>query len=150
MEQKLPPPPLHELRKRSKPVRNVYTEHKEKVSQHERIAMWITEHIGTMGFLFIIGGWTTTWLGWNIFAPPSLRFDSHPFFLWLFIANLLQVSLMPLIMIGQNLQSRHLQAKAEADFELDMKSELEIENILEHLEYQNDLIREILMRMKEE
>ena len=59
---------------------------------------------------------------------------------------------MPLIMIGQNLQSRHSEARAEADFEVNTKAENEIETILIHLENQNKLILEILnhIQKKEE
>ena len=47
-------------------------------------------------------------------------------------------------MIGQNLQSRHAELRAEADFEINTKAEIEIETIMKHLENQNELILEIL------
>jgi uncharacterized membrane protein len=50
-------------------------------------------------------------------------------------------------MVGQNLQSRHAEARAEADFEINTKAEREIEVVLQHLERQNDLILEILERL---
>ncbi len=43
---------------------------------------------------------------------------------------MIQMFLMPLIMIGQNLQGRHAEARAEADFEVNIKAEREIENEL--------------------
>jgi uncharacterized membrane protein len=64
--------------------------------------------------------------GWNTFAPPRLRFDPYPaFVLWLFLSNVLQMMLMPLSMIGQNLQGRHAEARAAADFEVNLKAERE-------------------------
>jgi uncharacterized membrane protein len=54
---------------------------------------------------------------------------------------------MPLIMIGQNLQASHSDARAEADFDVNTRAETEIENILLHLENQNQLIMEILNRL---
>jgi uncharacterized membrane protein len=51
-------------------------------------------------------------------------------------------------MVGQNLQSRHAEARAEADFEINTKAEREIEVILQHLERQNALILEILQRLE--
>jgi len=51
---------------------------------------------------------------------------------------------MPLIMIGQNLQSRHTEARSEADFDVNTKAEFEIETILMHLENQNKIMMEIL------
>jgi uncharacterized membrane protein len=98
-----------------------------------------------MGFFIIIFIWTSLWLIWNAFAPKETRFDPYPaFVLWLFISNMIQIFLMPLIMIGQNLQSSHAEIRAEADFEINTKAEIEIETILLHLENQNKLILEIL------
>ncbi len=104
-----------------------------------------------MGFFLLIFAWTIAWLGWNMFAPQSWQFDPFPaFVLWLFISNMLQIFLMPLIMIGQNLQSRHAEARAEEDFEVNTKAEREIETILMHLESQNQLILKILHHLEEE
>ena len=52
------------------------------------------------------------------------------------------------IMIGQNLQSSHADARAEADFEINKQAEREIETILQHLENQNALILRILERVE--
>lgn len=54
---------------------------------------------------------------------------------------------MPLIMVGQNLQSNHSEIRAEEDFFINKKSETEIETILMHLENQNDLILQILQQL---
>jgi uncharacterized membrane protein len=51
-------------------------------------------------------------------------------------------------MIGQNLQGRHAEARAEADFEVNTKAEREIETILLHLENQNKGILEILNKLE--
>jgi uncharacterized membrane protein len=102
-----------------------------------------------MGFFFIIFIWTVVWLGWNWLAPKEARFDTYPaFVLWLFLSNVLQIFLMPLIMIGQNLLSDHAEVRAEADFEVNTKAELEIETILMHLENQNKIIMEILEKLE--
>lgn len=93
---------------------------------------------------------TISWLLWNSVGPKELRFDSFPaFVLWLFISNMIQIMLIPLIMIGQNLQGRHAEARAEADFEVNTKSEREIEAILMHLENQNSQILRILQLLEE-
>ena len=139
---------LEEIRKKHKPIRNVVVEQKENLSNLEKAAVWITEKVGTMGFFIIIFAWTIIWLTWNMFAPQSLRFDPYPaFVLWLFISNMIQIFLMPLIMVGQNLQGRHSEARAEADFDVNTKAEEEIETILQHLEIQNDLILKILNQL---
>jgi len=143
------PLPLEELKKLRKPVRNPHIEHRQHLSRLERLAVWITGHVGTMGFFLIIFGWTVLWLSWNMFAPNASRFDPFPaFVLWLFISNMIQIFLMPLIMIGQNLQGRHSEVRAEADFEVNTKAEREIETILRHLENQNKGILEILRKLE--
>ena len=113
------------------------------------MAILVTDRIGTMGFFVMVLSWTVFWLIWNILAPMELRFDPYPaFVMWLFISNMIQILLMPLIMIGQNLQNRHAERRAEADFEVNLKAEKEIETILQHLENQNESIVEILKRLE--
>lgn len=136
---------FEELKKLRKPINNVNIKHRESLSKLEKIAVKVTEGVGSMGFFLIIFVWTFLWLGWNTMAPKEYGFDPFPaFVLWLFISNMIQIFLMPLIMIGQNLQGRHAEARAESDFEVNVRSEKEIEVILMHLEQQNELILKIL------
>lgn len=142
---------VQELKKLRKPVRNINIGHKENLNRLERTALWITNHVGTMGFFLLIFCWTVVWLSWNTLGPKGLRFDPFPAFVfWLFISNMIQIFLMPLIMVGQNLQARHADKRAEEDFEVNVKAEREIETILMHLENQNELILKILDRLEKE
>jgi uncharacterized membrane protein len=135
------PPPLDELRKRRKPPRNVNAEAKANLKFMDRVALWITSRVGTMGFFIIILAWTVIWLGWNTVLPASWRFDpATGFVLYLFLCNVIQILLMPLIMVGQNIQGAHSELRAENDLEINVKAEKEIEVILQHLEYQNDML----------
>ena len=141
---------LETMKKNRKSVRNVNVEHRENLSKINAIALQITERVGSMGFFIIIFSWTVTWLSWNVVAPSGLRFDPYPaFVLWLFISNMIQIFLMPLIMIGQNLQSKHAEIRAEEDFIINKKAESEIETIVMHLENQNELILQILKRLEQ-
>lgn len=134
---------LAELKKAVPKVRNVNAEQKENLSKLDKLALAITNKVGTMGFFIVVFVWTAFWLSWNIMAPKQLQFDPYPaFVMWLFISNMIQIFLMPLLMIGQNLQSRHTEARAEADFEINTKAEMEIETVLLHLEDQNRVLQE--------
>jgi uncharacterized membrane protein len=138
-----------ELIKLRKPIYNVNVKHKESLSALEKIAVKVTDYVGSMGFFLIILFWTLLWLGWNTLAPLDMRFDPFPaFVLWLFISNMIQIFLMPLIMIGQNLQGRHADKRAESDFEVNIRAEKEIEVILLHLDHQNELILKILKKIE--
>ena len=136
-------------RTRKTAIRNVNAEHQAGMSALDRVAVWSTDRVGTMGFFFVIVGWTVLWLGWNIFMPKALQFDPYPaFVLWLFISNMIQIFLMPLIMVGQNLQGKHSEARAQADFEVNVRAETEIETVLHHLEKQDALILQILQKLE--
>src|ERR1019366_426991 len=144
MNDKPSPPSIDELRRLRKPLRSVNVEHQKGLSRLDRLAIWITDKVGTMGFFLVILVWTLVWLGWNPLAPNAVRFDPFPaFVLWLFLSNMIQIFLMPLIMVGQNLQGRHAEARAEADFEVNTKAEREIEAILLHLERQTAMMLQI-------
>jgi uncharacterized membrane protein len=140
---------FEEFRKGRKPVRNLYKAHRESLKPLERLAVWTTEKVGTMGFFLVILTWTVIWLGWNFLAPRSLRFDPPMgFVFWLFISNVIQILLMPLIMVGQNIQGAHAEIRAEHDLDVNVQAEQEIEVILQHLEYQNDLLLELTKRLR--
>ena len=109
----------------------------------DRLALWITLRVGSMGFFVIIFVWTVSWLSWNMLAPRAVRFDPYPgFVLWLFISNMIQLFLMPLILIGQNLQSKESDQRAKNDYKINLKAEAEIQAIRADL-------KSILKRLEE-
>lgn len=135
--------------KKEFPIHNVNVKHRRSLSALEKLAVFITERIGTMGFFFIIFTWSAFWLLWNILAPGNFRFDPFPaFVLWLFISNLIQLHLMPLIMVGQNIQGKHAELRSEHDYETDKKAEKGIEAILLNLEAQQEIMLNILKKIE--
>ena len=144
---RLPPsPPSIEalLARRTAPPKSVQA----RLTRLQAAAVWITSHVGSMGFFLIVAGWTVLWLGWNLLAPAALQFDPPmAFVLWLFISNVIQLMLMPLIMVGQNVQGAHSDARAEHDLAVNVKAEEEIEVILRHLAYQNAVMLAMMAKI---
>jgi uncharacterized membrane protein len=139
---------LQQLRTRRRPLRETLTPTPPPVKPYEKLAVWITTSVGSMGFFLAILTWTILWLGWNILAPKPLRFDPPMgFVFWLFISNVIQILLMPLIMVGQNIQGRQAEQRAEHDLDINVHAEEEIEVILNHLEYQNTLLIAMLHKL---
>lgn len=135
------------LHKQSR-ITNVNKEHEESLSRLERLALWITTHIGTMGFFLVILTWTILWLSWNFLAPKPLQFDPPmAFVFWLFISNMIQILLMPLIMVGQNLQGRHAELRAESDFAVNVRAEQEIALLFSMLQEQQKLLAAIAQHL---
>jgi uncharacterized membrane protein len=149
MEYKHNPPTLVELRATRKPIRNDRIEHLKSLSFSEQFAVFIHKNVGSLGFFFLLIVWTLVWLGWNMLAPIELRFDPAPaFVIWLFASNILQLILLPVIIVGQNIEGRAAEWRAQKDFEINKKSEHEIEIIIAHLENQNELLLELIRKVE--
>jgi uncharacterized membrane protein len=69
------------------------------------------------------------------------------FVFWLFISNVIQILLMPLIMLGQNIQGRHSERRAQHDLEVNVRAEEKIEGILNHLEYKNAILIAMVQKL---
>jgi uncharacterized membrane protein len=128
-------------------IKNSNHIYRSLLKESELLAIWITGKVGTIGFFSLIFFWTVFWLGWNILAPQNLRFDPYPAFVfWLFISNMIQIFLMPLIMVGQNLQGKHAEIRAENDYEINLKAEKEVQDLKEELATIKKMLEELLRR----
>ncbi len=145
------------------PVKNANEVHQDSLSPLDKIAIRITDKVGSVGFFLIILTWTVLWTGYNIltsdlvyththFFRDTLHlhdFDPFPSFVaYLLISNVIQILLMPLIMVGQNLQGRHSEIRAELDFEINQKAEKEVMAVLRHLEHNTDLLLQLMKHME--
>jgi uncharacterized membrane protein len=148
MEYKHNPPSLAELRHQRAQTRNHRSEAKMEFSLLEHFALSVTRMVGTMGFFFVLVFWTLGWLLWNLYGPAELRFDPAPaFVVWLFASNIIQLVLLPLIMVGQNIESKFSEHRAQADFDINRKAEHELEIVIAHLENQNELLLELARKI---
>jgi len=117
------------------PLKIIHTKQRKQIFPLDTFAPWITKQVGTMSFFGIILLGTILWLIWNTIAPSALRFDSCPAFaLWIFLSNMLQICLLPLLMIGQNLDAKNAETRGKQ----------EIERILMHLNYHNQMLRDLM------
>jgi hypothetical protein len=71
------PKTLNEIKAIRRPVRNANIETKQKLSRLDNLALWITKHVGTMGFFFInnmLAGLEFAGTRTSMFRPfPCLR-----------------------------------------------------------------------------
>jgi uncharacterized membrane protein len=135
-------------------IKNANDQYQSQLSPLDKLAVAITDKVGSMGFFFIILGWTILWCSYNILASsiPALHwraFDPFPAFVaYLLISNVIQILLMPLIMVGQNVQGKHSEIRAELDFEINQKAEKEVVAILQHLEHNTDLLLKLMEHLE--
>jgi len=136
------------------PVANANDVYEKGLSPLDKLAAVITEKVGSMGFFLAILAWTVLWTGYNILASevPGLHwksFDPFPAFVaYLLISNVIQILLIPLIMVGQNVQSRHSEIRADLDFEINQKAEKEIMIVLRNLEHNTDLVIQLMRHLE--
>jgi hypothetical protein len=99
-------------------IKNANIEHADSLTTNERIGVWVTSHIGTMycAYLFaIIGIGSLVGVVTNN-ATLALMFGAVS-------SYFLQLVLLPVIMVGTNVQSKHDQIKADIQFELEKRME---------------------------
>ncbi|KHO46093.1 MAG: hypothetical protein QS98_C0005G0040 [archaeon GW2011_AR3] len=96
-----------------------------------RIADKITHFAGTMGFVYFHTVWFGLWMLMNegLFGPKYV-FDPYPFGLLTMIVSLEAIYLSTFIMISQNIMARQAELNAELDYQVNLKTEKEVAEIL--------------------
>jgi uncharacterized membrane protein len=98
----------------------------------EKMADSVTSILGSWAFLVLQTCIIITWVGLN--TSGILKFDSYPFiFLNLFL-SLQAAYTAPVIMMSNNRHAERDRKRAEADYEVNLLAEREIEIVLRHLE----------------
>ncbi len=122
------PPSLDEyLTSRHQPE-NINLKHTESLKLQDRLAVIITTAVGSMYAVYFLTLFVFAWMLWQ--ARSQKPIDPFPFVFMIFISNILQLLLMPLIMVGQNIQGRHAQLRAEEEFQTTKTIHKDIEKIL--------------------
>lgn len=119
---------------------NVNQKHEQSLGLQDKIALSITTAIGTMYAVYFFALFMVGWMLWQAKVAHS-PFDPYPFAFLLFLGNIIQLLLMPLIMVGQNIQGKHAALRAEEEYKTTARSYQDIETILAHLDAQD---RELL------
>lgn len=130
---------IAELKREFAPIQNTNEVHKSRLTKTDKLALFITNRVGTMGFFYFCLILVTVPLVFNP-ALPVVQYISSGY---------LQLILLPLIMVGQNLQGRHSELRAQHDYETNVKAEKEIESILLHLEKQDEMMLQILHKLED-
>ncbi len=71
--------------------------------------------MGTATFLIGMSVFVAIWVGWNIFAPRTVRFDNYPFIFLTLMLSLQASYAAPLILLAQNRQADRDRVALEQD-----------------------------------
>jgi uncharacterized membrane protein len=129
------------VKAKTQPPTNVNEMHEKSLNALDRVALVITSGVGSMYCAMVFAVLA-------LVALPT-AIDGGPLIIVQWISQtFLQLVLLSVIMVGQNLQGRHSEFRAENDYQVNMKAEMEVETILKHLEHQNEVMLEILRRIE--
>jgi uncharacterized membrane protein len=126
---------------RTRVSRNLNEEMEVHSTPLQRIADWIAWFSGSMPFLMLNGGWFIIWIVLNTFALGLVAFDPYPFGLLTMIVSLEAIFLSCFVLISQNRQAEKDRVRADIEYEVNIKAELEIA----HLHEKTDRIYENMM-----
>ena len=126
---------MHIPHRRHKP-QNVNDKHQAALSLQDKLALVITSAVGTMYAVYVFTLGLAGWMLWQG-AISKRPFDPYPFAFLLFIGNIVQLLLMPLIMVGQNIQGRHAELRSDEEYQTTLTSYHDLELILARLEAQD-------------
>jgi uncharacterized membrane protein len=127
---------------RTRVSRNVNEEMEEHSTPLLRIADWIAWFSGSMQFLILNGAWFIIWIGLNT-IPGLLTFDPFPFGLLTMIVSLEAIFLSCFVLISQNRQAQKDKVRADIEYDVNIKAELEIAHLHEKTDrmYENMMAR---------
>ncbi len=129
------------------PVRNVNEEMEKRLTVGQRTADSVANSMGSWRFILIQSGMLTVWILLNVVALVT-HWDAYPFILLNLVMSFQAAYAAPIIMMSQNRQSQKDRLAADHDYHINLKAEEEIKAILTHLEYQDDLILQVLERLE--
>jgi uncharacterized membrane protein len=112
----------------------------------QRIADGVAATMGSWRFIIIQSCILVAWLILNSIAWIN-HWDAYPFILLNLALSFEAAYAAPIIMMSQNRQSDKDRLMAENDYHCNIKGEVEVRNIMEHLDHQDTVILQILQRM---
>lgn len=107
---------------------NINKKHQESLSMHERLALKVTNFVGSMTCAYIFCILALISLPAALASGSILVIDA-----WV-AQTFLQLVLLSIIMVGQNLQQRHAAMVAEEDYRVDIQNNKKIDNLTEMTE----------------
>jgi uncharacterized membrane protein len=114
---------------------NINVEFDKKQSFGEDLADTIATFGGSWRFIIFFGIVLTVWIGVNSAVLLWKPFDPYPFILLNLILSCLAAMQAPVIMMSQNRQEAKDRLRAENDYRINLKAELEIRHLQEKIDH---------------
>lgn len=148
--------PAAEYRHDHPPIRSVNEEVSHSMTLGQRVADRVAVSVGSWPFIIIQSVLLCIWMGFNVYLvikehsqPGFLKaWDPYPFILLNLVLSFQAAYTGPVVMMSQNRQSEKDRLMAQSDYEVNKKSEEEIEVIMKHLVHQDKLLLDAIARIE--
>jgi uncharacterized membrane protein len=114
-------------------TRNVNVEEAAHLTFADRAADIIAEFGGSWKFILSGVVFLNAWVLLNTWLLMDKGFDPYPYLFLCVVLNMVQAVQAPIIMMSQNRQSHKDRLRSDLDYQLNLKNELALQEILERL-----------------
>ena len=114
---------------------NIGKEFEEDLSFGERLSDRIADFGGSWTFIMSFGLVLAVWIIINTVLLATRAFDPYPFILMNLILSCIAALQAPIIMMSQNRAENRDRARAENDYKVNLKAELEIRHLHEKIDH---------------
>lgn len=148
--------PAAQYRHDHPPVRSVNEEVLQSMTLGQRVADRVAVSVGSWPFIIVQSVLLCVWMGFNVYLavmehtqPGFLKaWDPYPFILLNLVLSFQAAYTGPVVMMSQNRQAEKDRLVAQSDYEVNKKSEVEIEVIMKHLVHQDKLLLDAIARIE--
>jgi uncharacterized membrane protein len=126
---------LNSIRDHELITKNVDAEFDEKWTFGERLADQIADFGGSWVFLIIFAAFIVLWIVMNSFVLITRPPDPYPYILLNLLLSCLAAVQAPIIMMSQNRQEAKDRLRSQHDYQVNLKSELEIRQLHDKIDH---------------
>ena len=107
---------------------------RDKPTLGQRAADRLTKIAGSWSFIILFLLFLFVWMGINVYAASTSRWDEYPFILLNLCLSCLAAIQAPIILMSQNRSAQKDRKREEYDYAINRRSERQIENVLKKLD----------------
>jgi uncharacterized membrane protein len=124
-------------------IQNVDEIYQRDLTRGERVAIRVTQLVGSWAFIVVQSVLLAAWIGLNVVGWIS-RWDPYPFILLNLMLNVITTYTAPLILMAQNRDAERDRLMMHEDFETNRQAAAEIGKILRILDEHGQILTALL------
>jgi uncharacterized membrane protein len=115
-------------------IQNLLNPPRETLNKGQRVSDKVAAFGGSWAFIISFFAILLVWIIYNTLAPQGDNFDPYPFILMNLILSCIAALQAPVIMMSQNRKEEKDRKRAENDYLINLKAELELRSLHEKID----------------